>query len=274
MYTMGADPEVFIQKDGELLPVCGLIGGTKNSPRDLGDGNGYAVQEDNVMLEFNIPPCKDAHSFMMAIDRAKQLIQDEHLSRLGAMFRQGCAEQFKLEALDSRQAREFGCSPDFDAYENGKPFPKIDPDELIEGDSAWRFAGGHIHLGYDFKIPPFVVASFCDVFIGVAALRYGDTQGIRRTLYGQPGRYRPTSYGLEYRTLSNFWLFCQDALYEVSNRGFRLMNWLGESDQVEIRKLFSEIPWVDVRRALATEDTSLATMLDNYFWQELMKSHD
>jgi len=60
--TLGADPE-FQLYDGEsstrdgyhgrIIPCVGIIKGTKENPYDL--GNGYAVHEDNVAVELNIP---------------------------------------------------------------------------------------------------------------------------------------------------------------------------------------------------------------------------
>ena len=37
-----------------------------------------------------------------------------------------------------------------------------------------------------------------------------DTDQKRRTLYGKAGAYREKSYGVEYRTLSSFWLKTDD----------------------------------------------------------------
>lgn len=73
----------------------------------------------------------------------------------------------------------------------------------------YRFAGGHIHLGYRFepkKIESLV--KLLDAILGVwsvgAAAKFDNP--IRRKYYGLAGEYRLPEHGLEYRTLSNFWL--------------------------------------------------------------------
>ena len=65
MFTIGADPEFFIQKyDGTMQPIVGLLGGTKDKPIAVqGARKGFAVQEDNVMAEYNIPPTAHADQF-------------------------------------------------------------------------------------------------------------------------------------------------------------------------------------------------------------------
>jgi hypothetical protein len=54
LLMVGSDMEVFLRDNlsGVPVPVCGLIGGTKEKPKEVLGGNGFAVQEDNVMLEF------------------------------------------------------------------------------------------------------------------------------------------------------------------------------------------------------------------------------
>src|SRR5215216_2291715 len=73
--SIGSDPEVFIaDDDGIVRSVIGKLGGSKRYPRDLGDG--YFVQEDNVLAEYNIPPVGSMESFVEAINKGKKLIKD------------------------------------------------------------------------------------------------------------------------------------------------------------------------------------------------------
>ena len=62
--TIGADPEILLRDSDYLYrSVEGLIGGTKNAPVPIeGLPSGFGAQEDNVMLEFNIPPATTARS--------------------------------------------------------------------------------------------------------------------------------------------------------------------------------------------------------------------
>ncbi len=218
MITLGADPEVFLWgDDGELTIGCGKIGGTKNKPAPL-PSDGYFIQEDNVMAEFNVPPSvvdgpDGCYGFGRVMARGVRDV-NEYCAERGLTPAWGTSRhEFPLEVLEAggRKALEFGCSPDFDAYNNGAAAPKVDPKEI----GCVRYAGGHLHVGHDIKLPPFVIASFMDATVGLEALINGDRQGDRREHYGAPGRFRPTNYGIEYRVMSNFWVHQPD-IAEVS----------------------------------------------------------
>ena len=107
-----------------------------------------------------------------------------------------------------REARELGCEPDFDAWNRGKANPK--PNAEV----PFRTASGHVHIGWteeqDITDPDHLEA--CNMFskqldfmLGIPSLLWDDDV-TRRLLYGKAGCYRPKSYGMEYRTLSNVWL--------------------------------------------------------------------
>lgn len=265
--TIGADPEFFIREadTGLSIPVCGLLGGTKEKPIPVG---AYGVQEDNVMCEYNIPPVTDVARFARHIREGRAAVME----RLGVTYPGrydtdlAPSRLFSHAALDSAQARVFGCSPDFDAYAMGAPHRRFIPEELEEERGGWRFAGGHVHIGYhevqSFDVPPYVAAQFADVFIGLTALEH-DKQGKRREYYGTPGRYRPTSYGIEYRTLSNAWTYTIPASERVGMSALRLGMFF-RSNEAFVKKVWSEIPWQDVRRAISTENVGLANTVRNY----------
>jgi hypothetical protein len=66
---------------------------------------------------------------------------------------------------------------------------------------------GHIHIGYDKSDDNtnIELIKYLDLFLGVPAIIM-DNDDRRKEIYGTAGRFRPTSFGLEYRTLSNFWV--------------------------------------------------------------------
>lgn len=272
MLSIGTDPELFLRdtRTGAATPVCGLIGGTKDSPIPMeGMADGYAVQEDNVMLEFNIPATTSANRFARRVDDGlryiRQLVRTSlpnHDLDTGA-----CSRLFSFEDLSSRQAMVFGCSPDFNAHEQGQPWPTVKPVALEDQGGAWRFAGGHVHLGYESEVPEFVAAAFADVYLGLPSVSL-DQQGLRRTLYGQAGRYRPTSYGIEYRTLSNFWIWDTMLAQDIGTRALRL-GYMLEERQDELQRLYAEIPWSDVRDAINTENEEKAADLIVYCSRDL-----
>ena len=205
MFTIGADPEFFIQSEmGDMVPIVGLLGGTKEKPIPVrGAPKGFAVQEDNVMAEYNIPATTDYVHFADIVQQGRQYalayIQQR---RPDAMPYLGCSALFSSEQLDNPQAQTFGCSPDFDAYAQGAPLPRIQPQALSTPDGAWRFAGGHVHLGYkaflSYEVPDFVVATLCDLIVSIPLLSYGfDPQGERRQFSRYTGTLPPDE--LRYR---------------------------------------------------------------------------
>lgn len=52
-YTIGADPEVFVGREGQFFSAHGLVPGNKRRPHKVDRG---AVQVDGMALEFNIDP--------------------------------------------------------------------------------------------------------------------------------------------------------------------------------------------------------------------------
>jgi len=271
MLMIGADPEFFVQgPDGLPLPIVGLLGGDKENPIPVEGWSGYAVQEDNVMAEYNIPPTNDPDAFADSIVRGQAFVLERVRRTVRhATIYPGCSVLFPEIQLANAQAQLFGCSPDFDAYHMGAPLPRINPTALIQPDgSAWRFAGGHVHLGYradiTYEVPEFVVATLADLFIGLPMVAHGlDNQGERRKWYGTPGRYRPTKYGVEYRTLSNSWTLSRRHAVWVGSAALRLMSFIMRGEE-GVRRVYNDMPWADIQRAIATADQNLAGELRAY----------
>lgn len=209
---VGADVEVFLV-DGNKLPVpcVGIVGGTKDKPRPLSIGEGFAIQEDNVMLEYNIPAAKDVHSFVYSLMRVQEEIARE-VKEYGLTPIIVPSMKFNEAQLKSKQARTAGCEPDYCVWER-----KIN--ESVQLDKEIRGAGGHIHIS--FKVgghvpkPPQFLAEIerlvmaLDIYVGTPAT-FLDKDRVRRQFYGKAGAFRPKAYGdkaagVEYRVPSNFW---------------------------------------------------------------------
>lgn len=201
MITAGADNELFVwdTKKDKPVPCVGLVDGTKNKPLQVGKAKGYALQEDNVMLEYNIPPQRTTNGFISALRKGAVLARD-HIKKINPDYEVRVLGEttFTKAQLRSKQAQTIGCEPDFNAYENGAI--RLNPPDL----GNKRSAGGHIHLGGDFNCPPFVVALFCD--LEAYCWGYLNPSTKPRSWYRQPGLYREKEYGIEYRTLSNEWM--------------------------------------------------------------------
>lgn len=268
-FTIGADPEVFIvNKGGHVVSMCGLIGGKKGSPLKIHPNVG--ILEDNILVELNFPPCNNAKSFADRAVSAKAILENwlhdqTAFKDYGISSKVECLVPQKI--LTHPTAKEFGCDPDFDAYNMGSVNPKVDPKDLVVKTREWRFGGGHVHIGHGANVPPFVVANFCDLFLGLKFLDI-DPQKVRRSYYGQAGRYRPTPYGLEYRTLSNFWLFDFDVAYRVGGQVEALVRTLTGST-LKLQSIYQQIPWTAVKTAINTADLVASNNLQNYIKDEL-----
>lgn len=209
MLQVGTDAEVFLCSiDGTPRPVVGLLGGTKDNPLHIeGWSQGFAVQEDNVMAEFNVPPEEDAVKFSSNIGRMLEHLTNHMEKHKLELVIKGSL-RFSPKRLKSKQAQTFGCEPDRCAWtgqENN--IDKTNP-EL----KTLRTAAAHIHVSYmvNDEVPHdeysrVLAVRAHDLFVGVPGILL-DSDVERRKIYGKAGAFRFTNYGHEYRTPGNFWI--------------------------------------------------------------------
>lgn len=259
VFTIGADPELFCYDTSinNYIAVqnCG-IKGTKESPQKLSCGGN--VQRDNVAIEFGIIPAFTKEDFMNNI---KDTLQDvvnvlpEHVELVlesSAMFPEN--------QLIHDECKQFGCDPDRNAWtmQENEPPPNADKGVL-------RSCGGHIHIGYvensglDFLLDYELQIRFIrvlDMLLGIPSTQIDKTDGkkARRELYGMPGCYRQTPYGVEYRTLSNFWIHSPQhvfLIYELVKDALKVMKEGKDIQLLEICKKYSRMSQVtDVRNLI------------------------
>jgi hypothetical protein len=223
LLTIGADPEVFlINQNQEFISAVGLIGGSKENPLVIkGENtNYYNLLEDNVMVEYNIPPCKTLSEFIrhneFMINAIKTVIKD------GLYVKIVSQAEFNWQELNNEQALQFGCMPSEDAWTKKEFQLNVDPFS-----TNIRTAGGHIHLGYNLpdKERNIHLVRALDNYLGVYS-HYIDLSE-RNENYGRLGNYREKPYGLEYRTPSNWWLQSQDnmaILFKLIEYSFEYAN--------------------------------------------------
>jgi len=198
--TLGCDPEIFlVDAHQNLVSAIEKIGGSKHSPRPLKKlGQGFAVQEDNVALEYNIPASASEEEFVNNVNKVMGFLQTNIVPK-GLAFSRLSAAVWPDDQLMHPQALEFGCEPDFNAWTMSiNPKPKAPNPNL-------RSCGGHVHIGGDIKDVPALIRR-CDLFLGVPS-QLQDDGLLRKQLYGSMGAFRPRPFGGEYRTLSNYWVF-------------------------------------------------------------------
>jgi hypothetical protein len=203
---IGADPELFIfnPNSTEFISAHDLLPGSKEDPHKVPFG---AIQVDGTAAEFNIDPAKNADEFQRNIanvmgDLARRLPGYE----LRAIPAVHYDPKYFKSIPDS--AKELGCDPDYNAWNLGAINPRPD------GNQTLRTGSGHVHLGWTADQSPFdpdhfldcqELVQLCDYYLGLPALLW-DTDNTRRSLYGKAGAFRPKSYGVEYRVMSNAWL--------------------------------------------------------------------
>lgn len=200
--SIGADPELFIvnSKNNKVISAIGIIPGEKGNPYKADDmPDGFGLEIDNILAEFNIPPCFCKEDFVRSIEYMKDYI-DKFVKKVNSDLTISCSASriVTKDQLNSPEALLFGCSPDYNVYtesENPKP----------EGESTnIRSAGFHIHLGYaNHNITTSLsLVKYLDIYVGLPSI-IRDKDKRRRSLYGKAGSFRLTDYGVEWRVLSS-----------------------------------------------------------------------
>lgn len=216
---MGCDPEFFFTKDNKIigsekvLPEAGLTVAKDFSGDKSFMNTGVAkFVVDGVQAELNPAPQKCRAWLGNQLSLCFQELQTE-VKKQGVSVSFSTSVKLKKEELDalSDKAKLLGCSPSMNNGVEGKI--KVNPLTYRH-----RSAGGHIHLGvyggsgsaalsetlHDYKrlIP------LMDIIVGNTCVLVdrAPENKIRRKVYGKAGEYRTPVYGVEYRTLSNFWL--------------------------------------------------------------------
>ena len=223
--TLGGDPEFFFtgskgQTTGaeKILPEGGLIYKPGSAPHDGSytaiSGTTSKVIIDGVQAELNPRPntCRANlgneigacfRDLAKAIKDGKDGINVSFAPLVNIT-------QKELDSL-SEKSKVFGCAPSTNIYTAAESKITVDPKKYKK-----RSAGGHIHLGGRDCYPEVEKAlKNIDVMVPILDIIVGNTCVLidrnpcnkeRRKVYGRAGEHRVKPYGVEYRTLSNFWL--------------------------------------------------------------------
>jgi hypothetical protein len=201
MITIGTDVEMFLGKDGSFVSAHDLIPGTKYDPYVVKHG---AVQVDGVAAEINIDPASTFQEFRYNLQQVLLQLQD---MIPGYEILPATTVQIDLDVLPEH-VKMLSCETDIDPYTE-----ELNP--ILDQQVPYRSAGGHIHVGGIFDGADtssdrwgraLRMARLMDRYLGVPSLGW-DKDQIRRKTYGKAGNCRVKEYGVEYRALSNAWLF-------------------------------------------------------------------
>ena len=220
--TIGCDPELFAHDGKQIVSAHTLTKGTKDKPVALGR-KGHMIQADGFAVEFNAPVVEmdllDPHSQSLARTQFWNTISHANLN-ISKLFSKNKLRISNTSLVEipkdiydkaPKGTKELGCDPDFNAWTG-------DVNERPDALTLMRAAGGHVHVGWgeDFDIEDPVHFNTCceltkqlDFTLGLASVIYDKAGVSRRKYYGKAGAFRPKSYGLEYRALSNYWIFSE-----------------------------------------------------------------
>lgn len=208
-FKFGADPEIFVvDSNGKPVSAYGFLAGTKKDPMIV---EGGALQVDGMALEFNMNPFSNPSgawgNLRRVVEQLKMFVPEGYKLKVMPVAEFG-SDFIKKQP---KEASMLGCDPDYNAWADGKMNPT--PDVEL----PFRTASGHIHVGWtsnaNISSPGHIeaccwVAKQLDYCLGLPSLLFGDPEQMkkRRNLYGRAGAFRPKPYGMEYRTLDNYWL--------------------------------------------------------------------
>lgn len=215
MITFGSDPEFILCLNDSCVSAIGKIKGTIDKRIEK---NGHQFYSDNVLAECAIKPSKSKQetiqNFKECLQIYSSIIKPYNLKIKASHF-------FPDSELLHEDARRVGCAKEFCAYEMKQQESPVT--EILNNNL--RSCGGHIHIGsktLEGDGPePILLVYVMDLFLGVPSLWLDkdESSSKRRAIYGKAGRYRAKPYGIEYRSLSNFWLSSPELvglIYDVS----------------------------------------------------------
>jgi len=203
---VGCDPELFLFSKSRNMYISaeGLVPGTKEDPYPLKDG---AVQRDGTALEFNIAPCTSAGEFCYNVNSVKEQCQALVGSDIELRAVPFVTFDKDYYTTLSPGSKLLGCEPDYAGwygYRNKPPKPI----------PMSHTGGGHLHTGWTEGQGPFERSHFndCTFLSGMQDTYFSffvknwDTDTRRHEMYGKGAAFRPKSYGVELRSLSNAWV--------------------------------------------------------------------
>jgi len=267
--SIGADPEFFIAskkgkiiESNEIIPDNGLILNSSSK-----------CTQDGVQAEINPSPktCRQGagSAYKNIFKSLAEVLNDKKI----VLLSEGMIHltQEELDRL-SDKSKEFGCAPSINYYTGKESVIKANPNVY-----GYRSAGGHIHLGANptsdlgrcMRKRPKLVIRLLDLILGNTCVMIDrdPNQVERRKVYGRAGEYRLPRHGIEYRTLSNFWIRSYQLMsmvYGFARLGLTVAyniyhDELGSNSTKScFREILKHVKKRDVRRAINNNDFNLA----------------
>lgn len=207
-FSFGSDPEFVITHRDKLRSAIGIL---PKKEEAIADKHGHKYYYDNVLAEIAVNPGENRDEVIENVSHALQKLAQ--ILR-PAQFEIRASANYPESELEADAARIAGCNPEWDVYSLKMNEPPENVIEMIGGyyqfKVPFRTAGGHIHIGAEKLLNPlfaFNVVRMMDLFLGIPSifLDTDKTSKDRRKAYGLAGSHRIPEYGIEYRSLGNFW---------------------------------------------------------------------
>lgn len=268
-WQMGTDPEVFVVDDkGEVLPAWTFLGPQINKGTDIGNLHGSQVFADGFQVEFTTKP-QLCHEFL--VDDVRNGLQKIlHCARMVCSeAKLTCKNVVTIPkgVMDETPDNwaQLGCMPS-GGFNGEYKIPMGNNPKHI----PYRFAGCHIHFGYDFGEAVEDVVRAIDSIVGVASVSalWGLEDPIRRKFYGRATEHRrPRKNHLESRILSSA-VLCHPAVFhlhmdlirEAAAFGYSRFNRYWKGSNHKVAKAINELD-VELARKLMNSNKDLYMML-------------
>lgn len=130
--SLGADPELFLRNEDDIVSAIGLIGGSKDEPIPISE-KGHFIQEDNVLVEYNIPPSMNKEEFVSNIKYCMDYIS-ELATIHNLTISDVASHMMDPKYLNCKQSQQFSCERDANAYTQS-----LNP--IIDANTNLRSAG-------------------------------------------------------------------------------------------------------------------------------------
>lgn len=200
-FTLGSDPEfIVVDEKGTPVAMCGLFGGTKEIPEPITElGEGYFKSEDNVLIEFNVPPSDTVKKLLGHINKCIKYANKE-VKKINPGYKVSFLSSGEFD-VSHRQAQVFGCDPSYSVIRGNIESFRPDPSAV----GKLRSSACHIHFGINVleKVTKDNFILLCDLYLGIPSLIVDNTEDAvrRKHIYGNLSDFRISKHTIEYRTL-------------------------------------------------------------------------
>lgn len=267
---MGGDPEFFIEKNGKIVPAeiierkyPEIFVRTQKNRYGLKRYQTHLIK-DGIALEMNFIPsfCREivAGRVYSGFEKLSPLLRDGYKVSKKSYIKipKRYMESLNFDSLN------FGCKPSNNVYIGNNLRPEENPFNF-----PYRSAGGHIHFGFTnaTQIQQQALTERKNLLIKGLDVVVGNTAVLidkdiinkeRRKVYGKAGEYRDTSYGIEYRTLSNFWLWSESLMSLIFGLAREVVYMVADDNENLINELLKLVDQDRVREAIDTNNVEMA----------------